>query len=75
LALVSLRKHRHPNCAGWIVWLLVSRQDSGHYPVDEHEQLDIRNDGSAIWNLLIAAAARAAQTRETSRASKSRETP
>jgi mannan endo-1,4-beta-mannosidase len=60
---------RDPNCAGWMVWRLVSRQDSGRYPVDEHDQFDIRNDGSAISNILKAATARAAQTRETSRAS------
>jgi mannan endo-1,4-beta-mannosidase len=48
---------------------MVSRQDSGHYPVDEHDQFDIRNDGSAIWNVLKAATAREAQTRGTHRAS------
>jgi mannan endo-1,4-beta-mannosidase len=70
------RLTRDPNCAGWVVWRLVSRQDSGRYPVDEHDQFDIRNDGSAIWNILKAATARAAQTRETSRASESlREIP
>jgi mannan endo-1,4-beta-mannosidase len=53
---------RDPNCAGWVVWRLASRQDSGRFPADEHEQFDIRNDGSAIWNILKAAAARAAQT-------------
>jgi mannan endo-1,4-beta-mannosidase len=57
-----------PNCAGWIVWRLVSRQESGRYPVDERDQFAIRNDGSPIWNILKAATARAAQTRETSRA-------
>jgi mannan endo-1,4-beta-mannosidase len=67
---------RDPNCAGWMVWRLVSREDSGRYPVDEYDQFDIRNDGSAIWNILKAATARAAQTRETSRASETiRETP
>ncbi len=55
---------RDPNCAGWIVWRLVSRQDSGCYPVDEHDQFDVRNDGSAIWNILKAATARAARSRE-----------
>jgi mannan endo-1,4-beta-mannosidase len=60
---------RDPNCAGWVVWRLVSRQDSGAYPVDEHDQFDIRNDGSAIWNIFKAATERAAQTRETNRAS------
>jgi mannan endo-1,4-beta-mannosidase len=67
---------RDPNCAGWMVWVLVSRQDSGRFPVDEHDQFDIRNDGSAIWNILKAAAARAAQTRTTIRAREAiRETP
>lgn len=67
---------RNPNCAGWVVWRLVSRQDSGRYPVDEHDQFDIRNDGSAIWNILKAATDRAVQTRETIKASEAiRETP
>ncbi|MER9388984.1 cellulase family glycosylhydrolase [Mesorhizobium sp. M0028] len=57
---------RNRNCAGWIVWRLVSRQDSGHYPVDEYDQFDVHNDGSALWNILKAATARATQTRETS---------
>ncbi|MER8548166.1 cellulase family glycosylhydrolase [Mesorhizobium sp. M1169] len=60
---------RDPSCAGWMVWLLVSRQDSGRYPVDEHAQFDVHHDGSAIWNILQAATARATQTRETHRAS------
>jgi len=60
---------RDPNCAGWVVWRLVSRQDSGGYPVDEHDQFDIRNDASAIWNILKAATARVRQTREMRRAS------
>jgi mannan endo-1,4-beta-mannosidase len=56
---------RDPNCAGWIVWRLVSRQDSGRYPVDEHDQFDIRNDGSPIWNVLQAAAARRRPDRDS----------
>lgn len=56
---------RNPNCAGWIVWRLVSRQDSGRYPIDKHDQFDIRNDGSAIWNVFRAATERAAQVRKT----------
>jgi mannan endo-1,4-beta-mannosidase len=59
---------RDLNCAGWMVWRLVSRQDSGRYPVDNHEQFDIRNDESKIWNILEAATARAAKIRETNRA-------
>ncbi|BCG96180.1 hypothetical protein MesoLj131a_50440 [Mesorhizobium sp. 131-2-1] len=67
---------RDPKCAGWIVWRLVSQQDSGRYPADEHDQFDIRNDGSVIWNILKAATARAAQTRETRLASEiAREAP
>lgn len=45
-------------CAGWIVWRLVSRQDHGRFPKDEHDQFDIRNDGSPMWNLMRMATAR-----------------
>jgi mannan endo-1,4-beta-mannosidase len=58
------------------VWRLVSRQDSGRYPVDEVEQFDVHNDGGALWNILKAATARATQTGETSAAPESsRKTP
>ncbi|TIN90971.1 MAG: beta-mannosidase [Mesorhizobium sp.] len=57
---------RDGNCAGWMVWRLVSLQDSGRYPADEHDQFDIHDDGGALWNILKAATARARQTRETS---------
>ncbi|MER8779067.1 cellulase family glycosylhydrolase [Mesorhizobium sp. M0189] len=67
---------RDRNCAGWMVWRLVSRQDSGRYPVDEYDQFDIHHDGGALWNILKAATARATQTRETGPASEtSREAP
>ncbi|MBR1172804.1 cellulase family glycosylhydrolase [Bradyrhizobium sp. KB893862 SZCCT0404] len=56
---------RDSNCAGWMVWRLVSRQDSGRYPIDEYDQFDVRNDGGAIWNVFKAAASRAAQVRKT----------
>lgn len=56
---------RDRNCAGWMVWRLVSRQDSGRYPVDEYDQFDARNDGGELWNVVKAAAGRAAQIRET----------
>lgn len=49
---------RDRNCAGWVVWRLVSRQDSGNYPADLHDQFDIRKDGSPIWDALKIAAAR-----------------
>lgn len=65
--------NRDPNCAGWIVWRLVSRQDSGRYPVDEHDRFDIRNDGSPIWNIFRAATARADQTREAGKTLETRE--
>jgi mannan endo-1,4-beta-mannosidase len=44
--------HANDSCAGWVVWRLVSLQESGRYPVDDHDQFDIRNDGSATWNVL-----------------------
>jgi mannan endo-1,4-beta-mannosidase len=50
---------RDPDCAGWVVWLLVSRQDSGSYPVDTHDQFEVHNDGGPLWNVLKEAAARA----------------
>lgn len=57
---------RDPNCGGWLVWRLVSRQDHGGYPSDKHDQFDVRNDGSPIWNVLKAATARAVQLRDSS---------
>jgi mannan endo-1,4-beta-mannosidase len=45
-----------PNCAGWVVWRLVSLQDNGRYPVDDFDQFDIRNDGSPIWQTMRAGA-------------------
>ncbi|MDB5500847.1 MAG: glycoside hydrolase family 5 [Tardiphaga sp.] len=55
----------HPDCAGWVVWRLVARQDSGRYPADNHDQFDVRNDGGPLWNTL-SAAARAGRRREAS---------
>jgi mannan endo-1,4-beta-mannosidase len=42
------------NCAGWLVWRLVSRQQNGKYPVDENPiaQFDLRNDGTPLWSVL-----------------------
>jgi mannan endo-1,4-beta-mannosidase len=53
-----------PDCAGWVVWVLVSRQDSGKYPADEHDQFNVRNDGGPLWNVLKEAAARARRFRD-----------
>lgn len=58
---------RDRDCGGWLVWRLVSLQDHGGYPADKHDQFDVRNDGSPIWNVLKAATARAAQIRKTNR--------
>jgi mannan endo-1,4-beta-mannosidase len=68
---------RDPDCGGWLVWRLVSQQDNGRFPADEHDQFDVRNDGSPIWNVLKAATARAAQIRGSGRAPATslRETP
>jgi mannan endo-1,4-beta-mannosidase len=49
---------RNPDCAGWLVWRLVSRQDSGRFPEDRHDQFDIRNDGGELWTVVRNAAAR-----------------
>ena len=44
------------DCAGWLVWRLVSRQDDGRYPVDDYDRFDIHNDGGATWRALKEAA-------------------
>jgi mannan endo-1,4-beta-mannosidase len=38
-------------------WRLVSRQDDGRYPADEHEQFDIHRDGGHLWSVVTTAAA------------------
>jgi mannan endo-1,4-beta-mannosidase len=48
----------NPDCAGWIVWRLVSRQDNGQYPVDNFDRFDIHNDGGPTWTVLQKAARR-----------------
>lgn len=40
------------NCAGWVVWRLVAKQDNNQLPVDDHDQFDISNDGSPVWMVL-----------------------
>jgi mannan endo-1,4-beta-mannosidase len=52
---------RDPACAGWMVWRLTSLQDSGRYPVDEHDRFDVHDDGSAISDVIKAAMARGAK--------------
>ncbi len=46
----------NPNCAGWLIWRLVSKQDDGRYPTDEYDQFDVHNDSGATWNVLRNAA-------------------
>ena len=58
---------RPASCAGWVVWRLVSRQDSGQYPADEHDGFDIRNDGSPAWLALRAGAKQLLAPRSASR--------
>jgi mannan endo-1,4-beta-mannosidase len=45
-----------PDCAGWLVWRLVSRQDSGKLPFD-HDRFDVHRDGGPTWTILRDAAA------------------
>jgi mannan endo-1,4-beta-mannosidase len=45
-----------PDCAGWLVWRLVSRQRSGHYPADTHDGFDVTKDSGATWDVLRKAA-------------------
>ncbi len=47
-----------PDCAGWVVWRVVSRQDDGAYPADNVDGFDIHNDGGATWLVLQKAARR-----------------
>lgn len=47
-----------PGCGGWLVWRLVSLQDSGRYPEDRHDQFDIHNDGGEVWRAVKDAALR-----------------
>lgn len=53
--LTTLREN--PHCAGWLVWRLVSRQDNGNYPPDEHDRFDIHLNGGLTWDVLAQEAA------------------
>ncbi len=44
--------YRDPDCAGWLVWRLVSLQDDLRYPKDDYDQFDVHNDGGPLWNVL-----------------------
>jgi mannan endo-1,4-beta-mannosidase len=61
--------NRDPNCAGWLVWRLVSRQDDGTYPIDTHDRFDVHNNGGALWTVLKEASA-AGRERDQSNAVK-----
>ena len=54
------------HCAGWLVWRLVARQDSGQYPED-HDQFDIHNDGSPTWRVLADSARRMTSSKAANR--------
>ncbi|ACL61603.1 glycoside hydrolase 5 family protein [Methylobacterium nodulans] len=45
---------RDPNCAGWLVWELVSKQNDGTVPNDPTFQFEISRDDSPIWKALKA---------------------
>jgi mannan endo-1,4-beta-mannosidase len=45
-----------PACAGWLVWRLVSHQNSGRYPADTYDGFDIHKDGGPTWDVLRKAA-------------------
>lgn len=36
----------NPNCAGWLYWRLVGKQQSGQYPSDNGEHFDVYNNNS-----------------------------
>lgn len=46
---------KNSDCAGWLVWRLVSRQQGGNYP-DDHDGFDVVNDGGTAWSVLKEAA-------------------
>ena len=45
-----------PDCAGWMVWRLVARQDDGAYPADTYDQFDVHDDDGPTWQVLARAA-------------------
>jgi mannan endo-1,4-beta-mannosidase len=47
-----------PDCAGWLVWRLVSLQASGRYPADTYDGFDVHKNSGATWDVLQSAAAR-----------------
>lgn len=50
--------HDDPDCAGWVVWRLVSHQENGQFPADAYDKFDIHNDGGDSWQVLSEAAHR-----------------
>lgn len=47
--------YNNRDCAGWLVWRLVSLQDHGRLPVDRHDQFDFHRDGGGVWDVIKAA--------------------
>lgn len=58
--------NRDPDCAGWLVWRLVSLQDDGSYPLDTHDRFDVHNNGNALWDVLKEATAAGRERDQTS---------
>ena len=56
-----------PDCAGWLVWRLVSRQASGRYPADTYDGFDVHRQGGATWDVLQKAAEGIQSKSQTSR--------
>ena len=48
--------NENSDCAGWLVWRLVSLQDDLRYPSDPQLQFDVHNDGGELWNALTGGA-------------------
>lgn len=48
----------NPNCAGWLYWRLVGKQQSGQYPPDNGEHFDVYNNNSAAAQVFKNAAAK-----------------
>jgi mannan endo-1,4-beta-mannosidase len=51
------------NCAGWMVWELVSRQQNGKFPKDDYDQFNVVRDGGPLWNLFRTMDLKAIETR------------
>lgn len=67
--------YRNPNCAGWVVWRLVSLQDDLRFPIDPLVQFDIRRDVGPLWTILRDGAQQMHEKGEAMAAKNSSEKP